>query len=337
MAVAMDLVRDWEDIQLDDFRQFITTWGFESNVLDQYLHTTLGTKKWSERREEALMTWFNYQRRRIPPQPRRLVSNPRLVCPPEVAQGWAMLQQEIMHGIDLTPRLSRKIENADYNDGLLNDWGFQHFHLGTSADPKHPKLVQGTCMVLLAIVDPLEFYPIDFVKHGAWANRSILEKAISTFPRRFDRYRLNGILGVENTCEDNNRSEMRKCGVNSIISIGDKCYLPPGMGVSTAGTSIAATYALDQCRQQLNQLEKPIRDLFDAQHSSVVIKLVRISPNKCSSCGKLTIQECDYAIMLVNPSSCPPSKGLILTNERTFPDSDDMPSPFLNCSRTDKK
>jgi len=282
MAITIDLVREWEDIQLGDFQRFITEWGFESQALERYLNTSPGTKEWVDSREEAIMTWFNYLYRRIPAKPRKLVPNRSLVCPVDVAQGWTRLQQEVKNGTDLTPRLSRKIENADYNDGMLYDWGFHHFHLGTTFDPKHPRLIQGTSFVLFAIVDSYEFYPIDFVQHGAWGDRTVLEKAISAFPDRFEKFCLKGITGIASplACED--VGGMRQCGVNIFHKIGDKIYAPPGMGLTTAGTSVAATMALDRKRRLFQRIENQVREIFDAQHRSGEVRLIRDTSAKNS-------------------------------------------------------
>jgi len=275
MAITIELVHDWEDILLDDFQRFITEWGFESQALERYLNASPRTKEWDDSREEAIMTWFNYLHRRIPAQPRKLVSNPSLVCPAEVVKGWTILQQEVKKGTDLTPRLSRKIEDTDYNDGMLNDWGFHHFHLGTAFDPKHPRLIQGTSFVLFAIVDPYEFYPIDFVQHGAWGDKAILEKAISAFPNRFEKFCLKGITDIASPFTGDDVNKMRNSGVNIFHKIGDKIYAPPGMGLTTAGTSVAATMVLDRNRRLFRSLENQIRESFDAQHRTGEVRLIR--------------------------------------------------------------
>lgn len=72
--------------------------GFESQALERYLNASPGTKEWDDSREEAIMTWFNYLHRRIPAQPRKLVSIPSLVYPAEVVKGWTTLQQEVENG-----------------------------------------------------------------------------------------------------------------------------------------------------------------------------------------------------------------------------------------------
>ena len=276
MAITINLVRDWEDIQLDMFREFITAWGFKSQTLKRYLKEPQGTEDRDKLRDDAIMAWFNYLHRLIPAQPRKLISNPSLVCPTDVSQGWAMLQQEVKDGIDLTPRLSRTIENGDCNDGMLYDWGIHHFHLGTTADPKHPRLIQGTKFILIALVNASEFCPIDFVLHDQWGDKAILEKAISAFPDQFERFVVKGVTDSTSICTSKEVIEkLRKHGTNYIHKIGNKQYFPPGMGVTTAGTSVAATIMLDQKRRQLQRIENQLREMLNAQHCSGEIRLIR--------------------------------------------------------------
>jgi hypothetical protein len=299
MAITINLVHDWETIQLEEFHSFITHWGFESQTLDRYLNASIGTEDWKRARDEAVVTWFNYSHRRIPAQPRMLVPNHSLVCPSEVSQGWTMLQQEISDGVDLTPRLSRKIENADYNDGMLNDWGFYHFHLGTKPDANHPRLIEGTCIVLVAHVTSSEFYPIDFATHGQWGDISILKKAISTFPDLFERVRLKGVTDIAGPCTGEDIVSMRKQGLNLFVKVNGKVYAPLGMGITTAGTSIMATRDLDMCRQRLQRLEAECHAALDARHPSGEVRLVRTPAADQQVLKRLTS---DYALVLVNPS-----------------------------------
>ena len=301
MAITINLVQDWETIQLEEFRNFITNWGFESETLERYLNAPTGTDDWKKARDDAVITWFNYSLRRIPAQPRKLVSNASLVCPPDLSQGWAMLQQEIAKGADLTPRLSRKIENADYNDGMLYDWGLHHFHLGTKPDANHPRLIEGTCIVLVAHVTSSEFYPIDFATHGQWGDISILKKAISTFPSIFECFHLKGVTDIAGPCpclsEDIVR--MRKQGWNSFVKVNGKVYTPFGMGMTMAGTSVKATMALATCRHQLQHYEKTLHDELDTRYPSGEVRLVRTPAASQQVLERLT-DGC--AVVLVNPS-----------------------------------
>ena len=123
---AMD-VEAYEDQQLEEFRKFVEYWGFSSQTLAEYLQEPKGTEFWRTKREKALIVWFNYKRRLVKTQTRKIHVNQKLRCPQEVSDGWSQLQEEVVHGVVLIPRLSRKIELADYNDQFLNDWGFHHF------------------------------------------------------------------------------------------------------------------------------------------------------------------------------------------------------------------
>lgn len=262
MPIKFNLIEDWENIQLAFFKKYLAYWGFTSKTLDKYLHEPKESIIKSDLREAALVVWFNYQRRLIKQKPRVIHSNPALSCPPELASGWKQLQKEVTDGEDLTPRLSRKIENADYNDRFLNEWGFYHFHLGIEPDDNHPRLKKGGPVVLVAIVDNLDFYPVTFLRHLRWHEQSILENAIAAYPKYFERYRLKGISNVFPFLTDDQMKQLRDTGVNVIRRIGNSFYCPPGMGMMTTGSSIIATAELDQRRKWLTQIEEKVKEQF---------------------------------------------------------------------------
>lgn len=255
MDTCKHLIKTWEDIQLEEFQKFLTLWGFSSSTLNIFLREPQGSDKWLKLREKALNVWFNYQRRLIKPNKRKILPNPILSCPAEVQDGWQMLQNEVENGTDLTPRLSRKIEDADYNDAFLNDWGFHHFHLGVAYDEKHPRQMKRTDFVLAAVVDAVDFYPISFIRHRRWNDQSILETAVAAFPERFECYRLKGVTDVSMAPSNDDTELLRKAGVSCIRKIGEGVYFPPGLGLTSARTSLAATMDLDRHRRRLAHVE----------------------------------------------------------------------------------
>jgi len=48
--------------------------------------------------------------------------------------GLLVVEQELIGGQDLTPRLSRKLKDRTFNDKMLHDWGLHHLHLGTATE-----------------------------------------------------------------------------------------------------------------------------------------------------------------------------------------------------------
>ena len=70
--------------------------------------------------------------------------------------------------------------------------------------------------------------------------------------------------------------------MNPVFRIGNKIYIPPGMGVTTAGTSVVATMMLDHARRQLQDLEARLCEFFKAKNRSVEITLTRDSSKEGS-------------------------------------------------------
>ena len=76
MDTCKHLIKTWEDIQLEEFQKFLTLWGFSSSTLNIFLREPQGSDKWLKLREKALNVWFNYQRRLIKPNKRKILPNP---------------------------------------------------------------------------------------------------------------------------------------------------------------------------------------------------------------------------------------------------------------------
>lgn len=72
-------------------------------------------------------------------------------------------------GFPLWPYQSTLLERASYNDGLLNDWGINHLHLGGGTHPRKPDYVARTSELLYVYVfgDYLIF--IDVLNHSSFA------------------------------------------------------------------------------------------------------------------------------------------------------------------------
>ena len=69
--------------------------------------------------------------------PRKIIKADEFTSPPpELVDGFNILIDKIKEGIDITPHLSKKLTDLNYDDPLLNDWGIYHLHLGTEFDKR---------------------------------------------------------------------------------------------------------------------------------------------------------------------------------------------------------
>ena len=94
--------------------------------------------------DSIILAYLRACRRLVSNVPRAIFKAKGFVCPPEHIDALAQIERKIRIGENIGPYLSRKPFNKiGYNDALLNDWGIQHLHLGTSVstNPKHRGLL----------------------------------------------------------------------------------------------------------------------------------------------------------------------------------------------------
>ena len=88
--------------------------------------------------ESLIRAYLNVRCRRVPIRPRKLEKADYTV-PSILVDGNREFLEKVVEGDDLRPHQSMSIDKPDYNDGMLNDFGIQHFHIGTNPHPKkHP-------------------------------------------------------------------------------------------------------------------------------------------------------------------------------------------------------
>jgi hypothetical protein len=165
-------------------------------------------------------------------------------------------------GGDLWPHQSRKIENFAVEDGMLNDYGIQHFHLGT--DPKHQNLIQGTKELLFAVVKNDDFYALGVFDHKAWSKQGLLDIIQANWPKLIEAYVLKDsehmkVVGLSRNYTDEEAATLRKAGVN-VITQGADGSLRMGMGggVTTSGQSLSVTRDLIKLEDHAKRLQEDV-------------------------------------------------------------------------------
>lgn len=141
---------------------------------------------------EKIRIYTSVKHRRIMTR-RRNLHKAAYTIPAHLVVGEQQLMEKAKSGGDLWPHQSRKIGNAAVEDGMLNDYGIQHFHLGTTPDPKCADLIQGTSELLFAVVKENDFYALGIFDHKAWSKQALLDIIQSNWPTLIDPYVLKGI------------------------------------------------------------------------------------------------------------------------------------------------
>ena len=152
-------------------------------------------------------------------------------------------------------------------DLLFSDWGIHHFHLGPDLDAKGKKVLRSE-RVLFAYLTNTDAYFIDVLPHKkadggiAWADKEILEKLDSEWPDVLARFELRGVMLPAKSDSPSSAEihSLRQTGVNPMLTINNKVYLGPGMGIATDRSSTRAVRLSDEIRYELNQMDQMFRD-----------------------------------------------------------------------------
>ena len=219
-----------------------------------------------------LYAYANLRRRMVDPQPRAVVESTALasrVLLPELRAGVDRLTTVMERGDDLRPYQSKLVaKSATYQDQLLNDWGIQHFHLGTLK--RTATHCDRTGELLFAWIEPERVLLVDVLDHGSFEEQEILEIIHVEWPEVLRRFHMPMITDVRPDYRGEERRQLRRAGVMMMTKLSDGTVLmPPGGGISTAATGTADTTAVHSWLREVRALEARCRDEIDAIRAAI--------------------------------------------------------------------
>lgn len=209
---------------------------------------------------DAVYRFYANARRRVDARHYRILEAEGLACPADLLAGYDQLKFELEHGVDVTDRLSRKTSKAKYEDGMLNDWGITHFHLGLRGAPRNDL---GTKIVLFALVRDDVVHCIGFFDHGSWYDREVLEIAQRNWPHLLEHARIKAVA-LSSNYTDSERAQLRAAGILVFSSVNGNVYAPIGGGYTSARTSMTAHKQADRAILSVAAYEKHVRDNVSA-------------------------------------------------------------------------
>ena len=188
-----------------------------------------------------------------------------------IDQKWGRLVHELerkfVTGENVVPHLTRRILNAKHNDGLLNDYGIHHLHLSDVFDSDG--FAERSDYLLFVIVEENDVYFVDIVNHPSgsdlgWVRQDLLMTIHSNWRFLLEKHTVNGITGE--SMRDKKKFELRSINVNTIVDINGLAVMPPGFGVSLAGTSIRSQYVAARFLHHLLAIQDAIsREIFQIE------------------------------------------------------------------------
>ena len=233
---------------------------------------------------EIIRCYANVRNRRVPQCPRK-VYKASYVVPAHLGAGEQAFLTAVAAGADLRPYQSTRLEKADFNDGMLNDFGIQHFHLGTGPHPTKPGFMARTEPVLFALVRDDAFYSLGCYAHGAWSQTSLLDLIHATWPNVISSSSPNRppvgptntpgteILGLRHNYTDDEVATLRKAGINAITQRPDgTIHVGPGGGVTLSGNSGKVARELAAIKDLCNRVECELKAMLAPMLTSGELK-----------------------------------------------------------------
>lgn len=231
---------------------------------------------------KTCITFFGILHRMIPAMPRPVRWSSELRTrglTPHHQLALRTIEAESLGGQSLNHRLTRKFWDAAFDDGLLNDWGIQHLHLG--APGSGPKGLSGGMKDLLfVLVRPDVLYFIDVRDHHAFAEHALVEIIHANWPDVLAPYRMRANLRLGGSPTPQERRDARKGGLTMFTQMADgTIYGPPGGGQATSRVNVAVVERASDFRNTVANFHawcsehlQELIDHFVAQTSTRPIK-----------------------------------------------------------------
>ncbi len=246
-------------IQLNKQKESLEQQNIDTASVEREIQETDLEEKY---KENLIHIYFDFDSRLVVPKPRKVKIPSKFSCPSKLKPGYDLLLKKVEEGTNLFPHLSRQIFKTDFMDGMLFDWGIQHFHLGLTSDGKRPSLIQGTKEVLYAIVTDDNFYVLVIEDHGHWASKDLLRIVKNDFPEILAPYKIEGILGMEHKYTERDHIQLRNAGINTMNEIDGDYYISPGGGINSAKGSAQSTMRINFTHKWYREAEKVIISEF---------------------------------------------------------------------------
>ncbi|MBN9661519.1 MAG: hypothetical protein J0H49_25210 [Acidobacteria bacterium] len=216
---------------------------------------------------EIIRSYANVRHRRVARRPRN-VHKASYSVPAHLVVGEQAFLAAVAAGADLRPYQSTRLESAVFNDGMLNDFGIQHFHLGTGPHPTKRGFIARTEPVLFSLVRDDDFYSLGCYAHGAWSQTSLLDLVHTTWPRLIASSSVGGstnppgmkVIALQNNNTDLEIETLRKAGINSLTQRPDgTIHVGPGGGVTTSGKSGKVALEVTKIKRLCSQTEDALK------------------------------------------------------------------------------
>lgn len=208
--------------------------------------------------QETCVAYFKVLLHRIAPRPRAVIWSEELgarALPEWIKYGLDGIAAASRLGSDLSPRLTKHRMWPQHNDGLLNDWGLHHMHLGLmGAEPDGSAGRTDELVFVYPTVTTLHL--VDVLDHKSFSRQHLLEIVHRNWPELLEPYRMPVDPRIlQGPIIDGERSRWRNAGATLFTQVSDgTVYYPPGGGVALNKTSNKVVDSALDLQQQVGDI-----------------------------------------------------------------------------------
>ena len=150
------------------------------------------------------------------------------------------IERRLTVGDNLAEFLSKRVLDVEKSDGMLNDFGLHHLHLGHKANPGDEHVGRSDWL-LFAGVGSDDVLFVDVRRHPqlgdaddyGWSDPELFDIIHRNWPNVLPSHQLRGVSG--DSLSDRERKELRRKNMNVVTRIGDMAIAPPGGGTTASG------------------------------------------------------------------------------------------------------
>lgn len=194
--------------------------------------------------------YLNYHSKLVAIKPRKVNLSKNFSVNAKNQAGLDDLIFKLTNGVDVNSYLSKLSIKADEVDGMLDNFGIKHFHLGKNTENG---FIQRTQEIALAIVTDDEVFFITSKLHGKgfskiWYEKDVLEIIHKERPDLIKHCKVDNLVDISpSISKTKDIRKFRDANINGAITLDDgTCYLPYNLGQTLSGFSLIHTMTMTE-------------------------------------------------------------------------------------------
>lgn len=209
--------------------------------------------------QECVVRWQSWNLRIVTAKVRSIQAADTFSCPPEHQKGLDGLNAAFRDGKELLRWQSKLVEKIRFEDGLLNDFGVHHFHLGETIGASG--YIERTGPLLFAVVRDDVVYEAGIYHHGEWYDFEILNTIDRNWPSLLEPVTLKGVVPATTFRDRDDLKRLREANINPVLQLDSgRVIVCPGWGSAMDGTSFEAVTSADHWAKFLRNADKGVME-----------------------------------------------------------------------------